>query len=171
MAKIVTRSFSYIPISRRACISQIHSVGNYPSWTHSPFVSIFLMPSENHLWLIFCTQWSEWSEEAPRCLTQLELSITQLGLPISDRVWIERKLSRSNILSICKIMDTLLVIVKDQSLAVSQHMHKITNLWKYELNRSSKLRDINGKTPLSHHGHTKLCALICLISRPQVLMF
>ena len=27
------------------------------------------------------------------------------------------------------------------SLGVSQHMHKITNLWKFELNRSSKLRD------------------------------
>ena len=25
------------------------------------------------------------------------------------------------------------------------------------------------KTPLSHHGHTKLCAFICLISRPQIL--
>jgi hypothetical protein len=37
------------------------------------------------------------------------------------------------------------------SLAVSQHMHKITNLWKFELNRSSKLRDNNNrkKTPLS----------------------
>ena len=29
------------------------------------------------------------------------------------------------------------------SLGVSQHMHKITNLWKFELNWSSKLRDIN----------------------------
>jgi hypothetical protein len=27
------------------------------------------------------------------------------------------------------------------SLRVSQHMHKTTNLWKFELNRSSKLRD------------------------------
>ena len=27
------------------------------------------------------------------------------------------------------------------SLGVSQHMHKITNLWKFELNRSSELRD------------------------------
>ena len=29
------------------------------------------------------------------------------------------------------------------SLGVSQHMHKITNLWKFEPNRSSKLRDNN----------------------------
>ena len=29
------------------------------------------------------------------------------------------------------------------SLGVSQHMHKITNLWKFELNWSSKLRDNN----------------------------
>ena len=28
------------------------------------------------------------------------------------------------------------------SLGVSQHMHTITNLWKFELNRSSKLRDM-----------------------------
>ena len=27
------------------------------------------------------------------------------------------------------------------TVSVSQHMHKITNLWKFELNRSSKLRD------------------------------
>ena len=25
------------------------------------------------------------------------------------------------------------------------------------------------KTPLLHHGHTKLCAFRCLISRPQIL--
>ena len=47
---------------------------------------------------------------------------------------------------------TRLVIVKDQSAhLVSKHTHKKTNLWKFELNRSSKLRDNNGrKTPLSH---------------------
>ena len=50
-------------------------------------------------------------------------------------------------------------------LGVSQHMLKTKNLWKFELNRSSKLWDINErkKTPLSHHGHTKLCAFRCLI--------
>ena len=32
------------------------------------------------------------------------------------------------------------------SLAVSQHLHKITNLWKFELNWISKLRDVNGRT-------------------------
>ena len=37
------------------------------------------------------------------------------------------------------------------SLGVSQLMHTITNLWTFELNRSSKLRDNNErKTPLSH---------------------
>ena len=37
------------------------------------------------------------------------------------------------------------------SLSVSQHIHKITNLWKFELNRSTKLRDNNErKAPLSH---------------------
>ena len=38
------------------------------------------------------------------------------------------------------------------SLGVSQHMHKITNLWKFELDWSSELRDNyeRKKTPLSH---------------------
>ena len=40
-------------------------------------------------------------------------------------------------------------------LGVSQHMHEITNLWKFELNWSSKLREsMEEKTPLSH----KFCA-------------
>ena len=53
------------------------------------------------------------------------------------------------------------------SLAVSQHMHKITILWKFELNWSSKLRDNNERKKT--HCHTKLCAFRCLISRPQIL--
>ena len=50
------------------------------------------------------------------------------------------------------------------SLGVSQHMHKITNL-----NRSSKLGDINEKNQKKHPCHTKLCAFSRLISRPQIL--
>ena len=46
-------------------------------------------------------------------------------------------------------------------------MHKITNLWKFELIRSSKLRDINERK--RHHCHTKLHAFWSLISRPQIL--
>ena len=53
------------------------------------------------------------------------------------------------------------------TVGVSQHMHKITNLWKFELNRSSKLRDNNERR--KHPCHTKLCAFRWLISRPQVL--
>ena len=53
------------------------------------------------------------------------------------------------------------------TVGVSQHMHKITNLWKFELNRSSKLRDNNERK--KHPCHTKLCAFRWLISRPQVL--
>ena len=53
------------------------------------------------------------------------------------------------------------------TVGVSQHMHKITNLWKFELNRSSKLRDNNERR--KYHCHTKLCAFRWLISRPQVL--
>jgi hypothetical protein len=50
---------------------------------------------------------------------------------------------------------------------VSQLMHKITNLWKFELNRSSKLRGNNERR--KHPCHAKLCAFRWLISRPQVL--
>ena len=53
------------------------------------------------------------------------------------------------------------------SLGVSQAMHEITNLWKFELNWSSKLRDNNERK--KHPCHTKLCAFRCLISRPQIL--
>ena len=51
--------------------------------------------------------------------------------------------------------------------AVSQHMHKITNLWKFELDWSSELQDNYERK--KHPWHTKLCAFRCLISRPQVL--
>ena len=51
---------------------------------------------------------------------------------------------------------------------VSQHMHKITNLYKFELDWSSELRDITMKEE-KHPCHTKLCAFRCLISRPQIL--
>ena len=39
------------------------------------------------------------------------------------------------------------------TVGVSQHKHKITNLWKFELNRSSKLRDNNERK--KHPCHTK----------------
>ena len=52
-------------------------------------------------------------------------------------------------------------------LAVSQHMHKITNLWKFELDCSSELRDNYERK--NHPCHAKLCAFRCLISRPQIL--
>ena len=49
----------------------------------------------------------------------------------------------------------------------SQHMHQITNLWKFELNRSSKLQDNNERK--KYPCHTTLCAFRWLISRPQGL--
>ena len=52
------------------------------------------------------------------------------------------------------------------SLVVSQHMHTIANLWKFEHIWSSKLRDNETKR---HSCHTKLCVFRCLISRPQIL--
>ena len=53
------------------------------------------------------------------------------------------------------------------SLAVSHRMHEITNLWQFELNRSSKLRYNNNRNKYPYH--TKLCAFRCLILRPQFL--
>ena len=53
------------------------------------------------------------------------------------------------------------------TVGASEHMHKITNLWKFELNWSLKLWDINERN--KHPCHTKLCAFRCLISRPQIL--
>ena len=53
------------------------------------------------------------------------------------------------------------------SFAISQHMHKITNLWKFELDWSSELRDNYERK--KHPCHTKLCVFRCLISGPQIL--
>ena len=53
------------------------------------------------------------------------------------------------------------------TVGVSQHKHKITNLWKFELNGSSNLRDNNERK--KRPCHAKLCAFRWLISRPQVL--
>ena len=53
------------------------------------------------------------------------------------------------------------------SLCVSQHIHKITNLWKFELDWSLELRDNYERK--KHPCHTKLCAFRCLILRPQTL--
>ena len=53
------------------------------------------------------------------------------------------------------------------SLGVSQHMHKIMNLWKFEPNWSSELRDNCERK--KHPCHTKLGAFRCLILRTQIL--
>ena len=50
------------------------------------------------------------------------------------------------------------------SLGVSQYKHKITNLWKFELDWSSELRDNNERK--KHPCHTKLCFQML---DPQVL--
>ena len=46
------------------------------------------------------------------------------------------------------------------SLGVSQHIHKITNLWKFRLNWSSKLQEIIERK--KHSCCTNLRAFICL---------
>ena len=56
-------------------------------------------------------------------------------------------------------------IVKEQSSnLVYLNMHKITNLWKFEPNWSSKLRDNYERKK----HHTKLFAYRRLISRPKI---
>ena len=50
------------------------------------------------------------------------------------------------------------------SLGVTQHVHKIINLWKYELNWWSKLQANYDNKRKKHPCHTKLCATRCLIS-------
>ena len=50
---------------------------------------------------------------------------------------------------------------------VSQHKPKITNLWKFEHNWSSKLQDKNER---KNTLVTKLCAFRCLIWGPQNLI-
>ena len=46
-------------------------------------------------------------------------------------------------------------------------MHKITNLWKFQLDWSTELRDIYERK--KHPCHTKLCAFRCFVSWPQIL--
>ena len=46
------------------------------------------------------------------------------------------------------------------------YMHKITNMWKFELNRLLKLRENNER---NNPCHTKLCAIRWLIFKPQIL--
>ena len=46
-------------------------------------------------------------------------------------------------------------------------MHQLKNLWKFERDRLSDLRDNYERK--KHPCHTKLCAFRCLISRPHVL--
>ena len=67
-------------------------------------------------------------------------SLLPVCLEINTNAW------KSPAIGYC-VLKTVDTIGNCQRLAftvgVSQHMHKITNLWKFELNRSSKLRDNN----------------------------
>ena len=63
-------------------------------------------------------------------------------------------------MSICSGLKTVDTIGNCQRLVftvcVPQHMHNITNLWKFELNGSSKLRDNNEK---KNTLVTRICVL------------
>ena len=79
-----------------------------------------------------------------------------------SHLWTETKLA-------LKTLDTFGVCQRPVfSLSVSQHMHEITNMLKFELNWSSKLQDNNDR---KHPCHTKLGAFRCLILRPQNLIW
>ena len=92
----------------------------------------------------------------------LTLSINKIDCTCTD---LGTKRVKTNHL---KIMDTIGNCQRPVfSLGVSQHMDKITNLWKFELDWSSELRDNYERK--KHPCHTKLCAFRCLISGPQIL--
>ena len=63
----------------------------------------------------------------------------------------------------CQVLKTLDTYGNCQrplfSLGVSQHMHKITNLRKFELNWLSKLRDNNGRKK-AHLSHKVVCFML-----------
>ena len=59
--------------------------------------------------------------------------------------------------------------LKTQLVYLNIFMHKITNLWKFLLNRSSKLRDNNERK--KHPCHKKLCAFRCLTFSRFFLVF
>ena len=57
------------------------------------------------------------------------------------------------------------------SLGVFQHnVHKITNLWTFELNIIVGFRSCEKIMEEKHHCHTKLCAFRCFISGPKNLI-
>ena len=79
----------------------------------------------------------------------------------SDHCWVTTNLKTLDTIANCQRLAL--------TVGVSQHMHKITKLWKFEINRSSKLRNNSGRWKKKHPCHTKLCTFRCLISRPQIL--
>ena len=71
--------------------------------------------------------------------------------------------------TLLKAVDTIGNCQLNFTVGVSQHMHKITNMLKFELNWSLKLRDNNERK--KQPCHTKLCAFRCkLISRPHLIL-
>ena len=117
------------------------------------------------IFLTFCTNFSKTT--APRQVIFFEKLSTIIifkRCKFNVNLWTLCFLSYKKYIDPLKTLDTIGNCQRQVfSLDVSQHTHKITNLWKFELNWSSKLRDINQRK------NTKLCAFRCLISKPQVL--
>ena len=103
-----------------------------------------------------------------RCLQTLILFLLSGSCSLLSKLYICHAcyfVTRHNLL---KTLDTIGNCQRPVfSLGVSQHMHKITNLWKFELNWSLKLRDSSERK--KHPCHTKFCGFKWLISRPQIL--
>ena len=80
----------------------------------------------------------------PRYGRYLIISLTLASVHLMG-FWNERETHWEYIFTqIKKTLDTISKCHRPVfSFGVSQHMHNITNLWKFELNRSSKLRDNN----------------------------
>ena len=107
-----------------------------------------------------------WFSNWSRLYNEESLFHSSLNNKPNGTIWLDRFIP--SLLFTLKTVDTIgncqrLVF----TVGVSQHKHKITNLWKFELNRSSNLWDNNERK--KHHCHTKLCAFWCLISGPQIL--
>ena len=91
------------------------------------------------------------------------LSLQRWQIPIHTSLELEKR--------ILKTLDTIGNCQRPVfSLGVSQHMHKVTNVWKLELNWSSKLRDKDNNERKNTLVIRSCVRLWWLISGPQVLI-
>ena len=110
--------------------------------------------------------WSQYTTSMIRALSLYYFSHKGTCIWIKVRYVTNRSLKRRGfgvLVFDCLVLKTLDTIGNCRrpvfSLGVSQHMYKITNLWKFELNWSSKLRDIKARknTLVAPWSHEFVC--------------